>query len=193
MAENLLLFCNEKINEYRKKYKKVKNISIFSFMNGNLMKSQSFENSNIHEFDDINKTILFDATSRRRKKNNNNEINDTIDKNINININTKNNINSNNEIDSNIDKINDNINTNNNNIPELIYIEIDKEKNSVVPTIPENVLSNLNEDILMLYSDIILFLKNEYNKILQINQKIKESNNNNISTNLNIIILDINI
>ena len=190
MAENLLLFCNEKINEYRKKYKKVKNISIFSFMNGNLMKSQSFENSNIHEFDDINKTILFDATSRRRKKNNNNEINDTIDKNINININTKNNINSNNEIDSNIDKINDNINTNNNNIPELIYIEIDKEKNSVVPTIPENVLSNLNEDILMLYSDIILFLKNEYNKILQINQKIKESNNNNISTNLNIIILD---
>ena len=192
MAENLLLFCNEKINEYRKKYKKVKNISIFSFMNGNLMKSQSFDNSNIHEFDDINKTILFDATSRRRKKNNNNEINDTIDKNINININTKNNINSNNEIDSNIDNINGNINTNNNknNIPELIYIEIGKEKNSVVPTIPENVLSNLNEDILMLYSDIILFLKNEYNKILQINQKIKESNNNNISTNLNIIILD---
>ena len=190
MAENLLLFCNEKINEYRKKYKKVKNISIFSFMNGNLMKSQSFENSNIHEFDDINKTILFDATSRRRKKNNNNEINDTIDKNINININTKNNINSNNEIDSNVDNINGNINTNNNNIPELIYIEIDKEKNSVIPTIPENVLSNLNEDILMLYSDIILFLKNEYNKILQINQKIKESNNNNISTNLNIIILD---
>ena len=192
MAENLLLFCNEKINEYRKKYKKVKNISIFSFMNGNLMKSQSFDNSNIHEFDDINKTILFDATSRRRrKKNNNNEINDTIDKNINININTKNNINSNNEIDSNIDNINGNINTNNNNIPQLIYIEIDKEKNTVVPTIPENVLSNLNEDILMLYSDIILFLKSEYNKILQINQKIKENNNNNnISTNLNIIILD---
>ena len=191
IAENLLIFCNEKINEYRKKYKKVKNISIFSFMNSNLMKSQSFENSNINEFDDINKTILFDPTSRR-KKIKNNEINDIIEKNINF----KNNINLNNEINSkndNNNNINETININNNNIinnnPELTYFIIEQEKNYIVPIIPENVLSNLSEDILILYSDIILFLKSEYNKILEINRESKE-NNNNISTNLNLIILD---
>ena len=54
LAENLLKFCNNKIYEYSKKYNKNKNISVFSFMNGNIMKSQSFDNSKINEFDDIN-------------------------------------------------------------------------------------------------------------------------------------------
>ena len=57
LAENLFIFCQDKINEYKNKYKKVKNSSIFTFMNGNVMKSQSFDNINMSQFDDINKTI----------------------------------------------------------------------------------------------------------------------------------------
>ena len=185
LAENLLIYCNEKINEYRKKYKKVKNISIFKFMNGNLMKSQSFENSNIMDFDEINKTILFDA-STRRKIAKNNETNDNIDKKIKIN---SNNENTNNDINSK-DEINIQDN-NNNNIPEMAYYVFEQDNNFSVPIIQENILSNLNEDILILYSDIVFFLKNEYNKIIQINKLTKENNNKtNISTNLNLIILD---
>ena len=46
-----------------------------------------------------------------------------------------------------------------------------------MPIIQENILSTLNEDILILYSDIVFFLKNEYNKIIQINKITKETNN----------------
>ena len=50
-------------------------MNIFKFMNGNLMKSQSFENSNILDFDGINKTKLFDIFTRR-KIIKNNDMND---------------------------------------------------------------------------------------------------------------------
>ena len=188
MAENLLIYCYEKINEYQKKYKKVKNSSIFKFMNGNLMKSQSFDNSCINEFDEINKTILFEASSRRKILKDN-EINENIEKNINIKdkINYNNENSTNNEINSKAENI---YNKNNNNL-ELTYLIIQQENNFIVPKIPENILSNLNEDILILYSDIVSFLENEYNKIIQINQIAKENNNKkNINFNLNLIILD---
>ena len=188
MAENLLIYCYEKINEYQKKYKKVKNSSIFKFMNGNLMKSQSFDNSCINEFDEINKTILFEASSRRKILKDN-EINENIEKNINIKdkINYNNENSTNNEINSKGENI---YNKNNNNL-ELTYLIIQQENNFIVPKIPENILSNLNEDILILYSDIVSFLENEYNKIIQINQIAKENNNKkNINFNLNLIILD---
>ena len=188
MAENLLIYCYEKINEYQKKYKKVKNSSIFKFMNGNLMKSQSFDNSCINEFDEINKTILFEASSRRKILKDN-EINENIEKNINI----KDKINYNNENSTNneINSKGENIYNKNNNNPELTYLIIQQENNFIVPKIPENILSNLNEDILILYSDIVSFLENEYNKIIQINQIAKENNNKkNINFNLNLIILD---
>ena len=58
----------------------------------------------------------------------------------------------------------------------------------VIPIIPEKVISNINTDISSLYSEIENFLKEEYNKILQINQL--EKGKNKISTNLNLIILD---
>ena len=73
----------------------------------------------------------------------------------------------------------------------MAYYVFEQDNNFSVPIIQENILSNLNEDILILYSDIVFFLKNEYNKIIQINKLTKENNNkNNISTNLNLIILD---
>ena len=176
MAENLLIFCNEKVNEYKRKYKNAKNSSIFQFMNGNLMKSQSFNASLINEFDDINKTILFDI-SKRRKNN---------DTNLNIeqNLNNQDNNNKNKMINLKDEKCKDNI-------EELTYFVIDQDNNLIVPIIPQNILSNLNEDILILYSDITLFLKNEFNKIQQINEIIKKNNNkDNININLNLIILN---
>ena len=195
IADKLLLFCKEKIKEYRKKYKKLKNSSIFKFMNNNLMQSQSFDNSNIsnmYELDEINKTILFDISQRKQMlKNNKVNSNHNPNHNNNYNPNKFNNseINSKNEININ----NANINTNENN-SEITYYIIDQQKNYVVPMLPENILSNLNEDILLLYQDIVLFLKYEYNKIVEINNIIKENKDNkstkNISTNLNINILD---
>jgi hypothetical protein len=200
LAENLFIFCLEKINEYKNKYKKVKNSSIFHFMNGNVMKSQSFDNINMSQFDDINKTILFDITSKRKNyKNNeykeNKDYNDNTEKKNNnkiININSKNKeekkeINLKDEI--NHDNNDNNMNTNNN--KELTFFMIDQENNFEVPIVPEEVLSKLSEDVLILYSDITLFLKDEYNKIIKINQMEKENKNkNSINLNLNIQILD---
>ena len=171
LAENLLKFCNNKIYEYSKKYNKNKNISVFSFMNGNVMKSQSFDNSKINEFDDINETLKFEASHRGNKK-----YKTTNDKNT-----TNNNIFSK-EI------INETLNNTSNNEPnELTFLNLDQENNISIPIIPEKVISNINKDISDLYSNITNFLKDEYNKIIQIN---KLSDKNKVSTNLNLIILD---
>ena len=175
LADNLLNFCNNKINEYSKKYNKNKNISVFSFMNGNVMKSQSFDNSRMNEFDDINETLKFEASHRGNKK-----YKSTNDKN------TTNNNKFSKEI------INETLNnTSNNETNELTFINLDQELNITIPIIPENVVSKINKDISDLYLDITNFLKDEYNKIIQINKLGKEKGEKNkISTNLNLIILD---
>ena len=175
LADNLLNFCNNKINEYSKKYNKNKNISVFSFMNGNVMKSQSFDNSRMNEFDDINETLKFEASHRGNKK-----YKSTNDKNT-----TNNNIFSKEIINETLN------NTSNNETNELTFINLDQELNITIPIIPENVVSKINKDISDLYLDITNFLKDEYNKIIQINKLGKEKGENNkISTNLNLIILD---
>ena len=175
LADNLLNFCNNKINEYSKKYNKNKNISVFSFMNGNVMKSQSFDNSRMNEFDDINETLKFEASHRGNKK-----YKLTNDKNT-----TNNNIFSKEIINETLN------NTSNNETNELTFINLDQELNITIPIIPENVVSKINKDISDLYLDITNFLKNEYNKIIQINKLGKEKGEKNkISTNLNLIILD---
>ena len=177
LAGNLLKFCIDKIIEYSKKYNKNKNISVFSFMNGNVMKSQSFENSKINEFDDINETLKFDESSRRRNKRHK-KSKDKI-------LFNKNNIFSKEDINETIN------NSSNNESNELTFITIDKEQNMIIPTIPENIISNINIDISSLYSDITNFLKEEYIKILDIIKLEKEKGEKNkISTNLNLIILD---
>ena len=175
LADNLLNFCNNKINEYSKKYNKNKNISVFSFMNGNVMKSQSFDNSRMNEFDDINETLKFEASHRGNKK-----YKLTNDKNT-----TNNNIFSKEIINETLN------NTSNNETNELTFINLDQELNITIPIIPENVVSKINKDISDLYLDITNFLKDEYNKIIQINKLEKEKGEKNkISTNLNLIILD---
>ena len=175
LADNLLNFCNNKINEYSKKYNKNKNISVFSFMNGNVMKSQSFDNSRMNEFDDINETLKFEASHRGNKK-----YKSTNDKNT-----TNNNIFSKEIINETLN------NTSNNETNELTFINLDQELNITIPIIPENVVSKINKDISDLYLDITNFLKDEYNKIKQINKLGKEKGEKNkISTNLNLIILD---
>ena len=175
LADNLLNFCNNKINEYSKKYNKNKNISVFSFMNGNVMRSQSFDNSRMNEFDDINETLKFEASHRGNKK-----YKLTNDKNT-----TNNNIFSKEIINETLN------NTSNNETNELTFINLDQELNITIPIIPENVVSKINKDISDLYLDITNFLKDEYNKIIQINKLGKEKGEKNkISTNLNLIILD---
>ena len=175
LADNLFNFCNNKINEYSKKYNKNKNISVFSFMNGNVMKSQSFDNSRMNEFDDINETLKFEASHRGNKK-----YKSTNDKNT-----TNNNIFSKEIINETLN------NTSNNETNELTFINLDQEFNINIPIIPENVVSKINKDISELYLDITYFLKDEYNKIIQINKLGKEKGEKNkISTNLNLIILD---
>ena len=173
LADNLLKFCNNKINEYSKKYKKNKNISVFSFMNGNVMKSQSFDISKTNEFDEINETLKFDSSHRRNRI-----IKTTNDKNT-----TKNNIFSKEDINDTLNNIS------NNDTNELTFINLDKELNIEIPIISENVISKINKDISDLYTEITIFLKEEYNKIIQIN-KLEKTNKNRISTNLNMIILD---
>ena len=172
IADNLLEFCNNKINEYSKKYNKHKNINVFNYMNGNVMKSQSFDNSKIKEFDDINETLKFDSSLykiNKRNKNNNEQKN-------------KNNILSKEDIN---DTIN---NLSKNEINELTFINIDQEQNIAIPIIPEKIISNINTDISSIYTEITNFLKEEYNKILQLNKS--EKRKDKISTNLNLIILD---
>ena len=72
----------------------------------------------------------------------------------------------------------------------MVYYVNDQDNNYIVPILPENILTNLNEDTLVLYSDITLFFKKEYNKIVQINQLAKENKKLNININLNISILE---
>ena len=79
---------------------------------------------------------------------------------------------------------------------ELEYYCIDKKMNCSIPIIPEHILENLNEEILLAYSEIILFLKNEYLKLIEIsrdsknNENISKNNKNKKSMNLNFLILD---
>ena len=77
----------------------------------------------------------------------------------------------------------------------LEYFTIDKKKNYSIPTIPERVLQNIDKETLMVYSGIILFLKNEYLKLIEISQdNNKSESKSNIKTkkniNLNLLILD---
>ena len=78
----------------------------------------------------------------------------------------------------------------------LEYYNIDKKRNCSIPIIPEKILECLDEEILLAYSEIILFLKNEYLKLIEIsrennnNEKIVKNNKNKKSLNLNFLILD---
>ena len=99
-------------------------------MNGDLMKSQSFDNSCLRDIDDINKTILFDPISRRKNILKNNEYN----ANNQFKLNSKNNeinIDSSNYINSNINNIG-----NSDSPTELTYYVIEQENNFIVPVIP---------------------------------------------------------
>ena len=85
----------------------------------------------------------------------------------------------------NIEKENENI--------DLEYYTLEKNANYTIPLIPEKILDNLDEEIINSYSEIVLFLKNEYLKIIEIenNDNINSNTNNKkINLKLNILILD---
>ena len=75
------------------------------------------------------------------------------------------------------------------NLNKLEYFTIDQNKNWSIPIIPDKILENLDENTLYNYSEIILFLKNEYLKLAEINNEIN-SNKIKKNINLNLLILD---
>ena len=70
---------------------------------------------------------------------------------------------------------------------KLEYYTINQNYNYIIPLIPEKILDKINEDILNPYSEIVLFLKNEYSKLIEID---KNKNNKKINIKLNLLILD---
>ena len=76
---------------------------------------------------------------------------------------------------------------------KLDYYTLEQNKNYMIPLIPEKILDNIDEKILNSYSEIVLFLKNEYLKLIEI-EKNENLNNNaknkKINIRLNLLILD---
>ena len=74
---------------------------------------------------------------------------------------------------------------------KLEYYTIDQNYNHTIPLIPEKILDKIDKNILNSYSDIVLFLKNEYLKLIEIDKNINNNKNNKkINTKLNLLILD---
>ena len=74
---------------------------------------------------------------------------------------------------------------------KLEYYTIDQNYNYIIPLIPEKILDIIDKNILNSYSDIVLFLKNEYLKLIEIDKNINNNKNNKkINTKLNLLILD---
>ena len=72
------------------------------------------------------------------------------------------------------------------NINKIEYYTFEENINYKIPLIPEIILQNIDEEVLIAYSDIIIFLKNEYMKLIEINKGKKIKKN----VNLNKLILD---
>ena len=74
---------------------------------------------------------------------------------------------------------------------KLEYYNIEENYNYIIPLIPEKILDALDKNILNSYSDIVLFLKNEYLKLIEIDKNINNSQNNKkVNIKLNLLILD---
>ena len=76
---------------------------------------------------------------------------------------------------------------------KLEYYTIEQNTNYTIPLIPEKILDEIEEEIINSYSEIVLFLKNEYLKIVEIeknNNSDDNSHNKKINIKLNLLILD---
>ena len=76
---------------------------------------------------------------------------------------------------------------------KLDYYTLEQNKNYKIPLIPEKILDNIDEKILNSYSEIVLFLKNEYLKLFEIEENEKLNNDpkkKKINLKLNLLILD---
>ena len=241
IAENLLKFCKDKINDYKLKFQNKKKKRIYSFLNDKLLSKEN-SYSYLAELNDTKETNTIFVNSFKRKYENdninidNNEEGNILNKiNVNESINNINknsfNFKSNNNLIASMNNL-QNLNPFNNlnkpntfsnshgfntlqrtkstndynineqflrlinrgkNLNKLEYFTIDQNKNWSIPIIPEKILENLDENILSIYSEIILFLKNEYLKLAEIMDENNKENNlkkNKKSINLNLLILD---
>ena len=78
---------------------------------------------------------------------------------------------------------------------KLEYYTLEQNQNYKIPLIPEKILDKINNEILNSYSEIVLFLKQEYLKLTDIEKNENLNNNNNsnnkkINTKLNLLILE---
>ena len=239
ISENLLKFCNDKINNYKRKFQNKKKKRIYKFLNVNLLsKNNSFSTiSGLSDTNEIN-TIFVNSFKRKYEQesnpidyNKNDNILNKIDINQSINninknsfifknnnnnlIGSMNNLNPFNTVNNYISSSNgfNNYNnllrtksTNDYNVNEkflkllnrgqdlakLEYFVLEQNKKCSIPLIPEKILTNLDEETVMLYSEIIFFLKNEYLKLIEISDSNNKSSNNKNkkNINLNFLILD---
>ena len=77
--------------------------------------------------------------------------------------------------------------TENNNLNELDVYVIDTNSNIIIPLLSDFYLRKLDTEEISLYTDITLFLKNEYTKIDNINKYGTTNNFTNIKLNLQIL------
>ena len=197
LADNLLTFCKDQINIYKKKFQSKKKNKIYKFLNDSLFAKSNNSFDYLNYSDNTKETNTLFVNSFKRA--NNNLINSTPIENI-----TSNNFVSKIDINKSINNILNNRKTKNSFSPyfsannffsntindcnnELDYYTVDNNSDFLIPLIHENILENLDEEILMLYSEITLFLKNEYLKILQLNSW---NNGQKINTKLNLLILN---
>ena len=83
-----------------------------------------------------------------------------------------------------------NSNNNNNMNNDLNCYVLDGSSNITIPLLSDYTIQLFDNEELSMYTDITLFLKNEYTKIEEVKQMQKENNSRQINTKLNLLILD---
>ena len=191
--ESSLLFVNsfrrKSDNEINAQLKESTKNDNFNFIN-KINIDESINNINRNSFIFRNKTSLAESMSNLKKFNTmNNFGNKSI---INNNVNLYRTL-SQNEFNFNegyFKTLNQEREIENDN-DKLEYYNIEENYNYIIPLIPEKILDALDKNILNSYSDIVLFLKNEYLKLIEIDKNINNSQNNKkVNTKLNLLILD---
>ena len=191
--ESSLLFVNsfrrKSDNEINAQLKESTKNDNFNFIN-KINIDESINNINRNSFIFRNKTSLAESMSNLKKFNTmNNFGNKSI---INNNVNLYRTL-SQNEFNFNegyFKTLNQEREIENDN-DKLEYYNIEENYNYIIPLIPEKILDALDKNILNSYSDIVLFLKNEYLKLIEIDKNINNSQNNKkVNIKLNLLILD---
>ena len=196
IIQNIIKYSKDKLTTYKFKFSKEKDTKLYSFLkNLKLFDSNKINKRDFH-YSDMQKSFEqnviqlpmtneksrfsnFIPSERYTEPNNTQQENEKIIKEE-----------ENNQIVENLNSNNNNLNNLNilNNVNELDVYVIDTNKNITIPLLPDFYLRQLDTEEISLYTDITLFLKNEYIKIDNINKY--GTINPSINVKLNLLILD---